>query len=81
MIAVATIPVAILANGIRVAGTGIAAQYYGQEAAQGFFHSFSGWIVFLAAFMMLFIIERLLHRIAPVPKDKARVASAEQPAA
>ena len=81
VIAVATIPVAIVANGLRVAGTGIAARYYGQEAAQGFFHSFSGWIVFLAAFMMLFIIERLLHRFAPVPKAKASAAPAEQPAA
>lgn len=55
-IALATVPVAILANGLRVAGTGIAAHYYGAEAAEGFFHTFSGWIVFVAAFLMLFII-------------------------
>jgi len=59
-LALATIPVAIVANGIRVAGTGVAAHYYGAEAAQGFFHSFSGWLIFILAFAMLFVLHRLL---------------------
>ena len=50
MIAASTIPIAIVANGVRVAGTGILAHYYGAEAAQGFFHTFSGWLVFVLAF-------------------------------
>ena len=41
--------VAVLANGARVAGTGVLAYRYGPAAAQGFFHSFSGWIVFVTA--------------------------------
>src|SRR6266705_1139573 len=49
-IALSTIPVAIVANGLRVAGTGIAAQVYGPAAAEGFFHEFSGWVVFVVAF-------------------------------
>jgi len=65
LVAAATVPVAIVANGLRVAGTGVAAHYYGTEAAQGFFHTFSGWIVFLAAFVMLFVIQRLVHFAAP----------------
>ena len=65
-IALSAVPVAILANALRVAGTGIAAHYYGASAAEGFFHSFSGWIVFIAAFAMLFIVVQLLHRIAPL---------------
>jgi exosortase len=64
-LALATIPVAILANGFRVAGTGIAAYYYGPEAAQGFFHTFSGWLVFLAAFAMLFVAHRLIAVFVP----------------
>jgi exosortase len=65
-IALSAIPVAILANALRVAGTGIAAHYYGPSAAEGFFHSFSGWIVFIAAFAMLFLIVKVLHWIAPL---------------
>src|SRR6185503_6603836 len=49
-VALCTIPVAIIANALRVAGTGIAAHHFGPEAAQGFFHEFSGWLVFVAAF-------------------------------
>ncbi len=64
-LALATIPVAILANGFRVAGTGIAAHYYGPSAAEGFFHTFSGWLVFVVSFAMLFLIHRLIARWAP----------------
>lgn len=61
----ATIPIAIVANGLRVAGTGIAAHYYGEEAATGFFHTFSGWLVFVVAFIMLFVVMQLLQKITP----------------
>jgi exosortase len=62
---VCTIPIAIAANGIRVAGTGIAAHFYGPAAAQGFFHSFSGWIIFIAAFIMMFVLYRIIVLFAP----------------
>lgn len=67
LIVVSAIPVAIIANGARVAGTGMAAQWIGVEAAQGFFHEFSGWIVFLFAFIMILILQRLIVRFAPKP--------------
>src|SRR5688572_9389778 len=62
---VSTIPIAIVANGLRVAGTGVAAHYYGEEAATGFFHTFSGWLVFVVAFVMLFVVMQLIQRITP----------------
>jgi exosortase len=65
IIALSTIPIAIAANAARVAGTGVLAHYYGPEAAQGFFHTFSGWLVFVVAFMLLFLVVRILARIAP----------------
>jgi len=65
VIALTTIPIAIVANGLRVAGTGIAAHYYGSEAATGFFHTFSGWLVFVFSFVMLFALVQLFLRITP----------------
>ena len=56
---------AVIANGARVAGTGIAAHYYGTVAAEGFFHEFSGWLVFIAAFAMMLMFHRLLVFFAP----------------
>jgi exosortase len=64
-VVLSTIPIAILANGGRVAGTGVAAHYYGAEAAQGFFHTFSGWLVFAAAFVMLFVVTHFLIKFFP----------------
>ena len=65
MLALATVPIAIVANALRVAGTGLAAHYGGPETAQGFFHSFSGWLVFLVAFAFLFVFHKLLLAVAP----------------
>ncbi len=67
LIVASTIPVAIVSNGARVAGTGILAHYWGPAAAEGFFHEFSGWIVFIAAFVMILAIQRLILRLAPKP--------------
>jgi exosortase len=60
VLAVATVPVAIVANGLRVAGTGVATHYFGPAAAEGFFHTFSGWLVFVSAFLILLFLHRVL---------------------
>lgn len=64
-IALATIPIAVLSNGLRVAGTGVAAHYYGNAAAEGFMHTFSGWFMFVVALVMLLIAQRLLLYLFP----------------
>lgn len=66
----ATVPIAIVANGLRVAGTGYAAHWYGAGAADGFFHTFSGWLVFLAAAALLTIFHRALTWLAPGVVEK-----------
>jgi exosortase len=64
-IALATVPIAIVTNGVRVAGTGIVAHYYGPELATGFMHDFSGWLMFIAAFALLFFVTRVLLLLVP----------------
>jgi len=68
-LAIGTVPVAIIANGLRVAGTGLAAQYYGGKAAEAFFDTFSGWILFTVAFSLLFGLYRLVIWIAPLKRQ------------
>ncbi len=65
VIAFATIPVAIITNGLRVAGTGVGAHYFGAAAAEGFFHEFSGWLIFISAFAFLLAIHRSLVWVIP----------------
>lgn len=60
LIALAAVPIAILANATRVAGTGLAAYWISPAAAEGFFHTFSGWIVFVVALGGLLAVQRLL---------------------
>lgn len=58
------IPVAVICNAARVAGTGILARHFGEAAAQGFFHSFSGWLIFVLAFALLSVEMMLLGKFA-----------------
>jgi exosortase len=67
LLALATVPIAVVTNGLRVAGTGIAAHYYGPEAAEGFLHTFSGWLVFVAALALLFALREVVSRLSPDP--------------
>jgi exosortase len=64
-IALSAIPVAILANGLRVASAGVAAHNFGAAGVEGLFHDFSGWLVFLVAFVMMLGFQRLLQRLVP----------------
>jgi len=64
-IALSAIPIAILANAARVAGTGLASHWVGPWAARGFFHSFSGWLMFVVAFLALVVVQRAVARIRP----------------
>lgn len=75
-IALSAIPVAILANGLRVASAGVAAHNYGTAGVEGLFHEFSGWVVFVVAFLMMFGLQRLLQRLTPPPMPTPHTVSA-----
>lgn len=53
-------PLAIGVNILRVAGTAMLADH-NREFAEGFYHLFSGWLVFVAGFGILYGSARLLH--------------------
>ena len=65
LVALLTLPVVVIANGGRVAATGIAAHYYGPGAATGFFHDLCGWLAFAAAFAIMLVLNRFLIWAAP----------------
>ena len=77
-LALSTIPLAIATNALRVAGTGIAAHYWSPEAAQGFFHTFSGWLVFATAFVLLAGVAQLLRILLPRSRPGPGGAAAPQ---
>lgn len=58
LIAIAAIPIAVLANGFRIFGTGFLVQYWDADKALGFFHEFSGWLVFIVSMVLLFMMHK-----------------------
>jgi len=56
------VPVAILANIIRLTSTAFLANIYGSRVAEGFLHEFSGLVVFFLGLLMLIAIHNLLAR-------------------
>jgi exosortase len=65
LIALAAVPIAIIANAARVAGTGLASELVSPAAAEGFLHTFSGWLLFVVAFIGLVTVQRMLARSHP----------------
>ena len=60
ILAIASVPIAIAANALRILGTGLCVQYWNPEKALGFFHEFSGWLIFVVSLFCLFIVHRLM---------------------
>jgi exosortase len=59
----ATVPVAIATNALRVAIAGLAAQFAGPWAAEGFLHACSGAVLFLAGLCGLLALERSVRAL------------------
>lgn len=57
-----SLPIAVLVNVIRVSGTAIMADH-NPELAMGFYHTFSGWVVFLLGIFFVLGASRFLHAV------------------
>lgn len=61
LLAVASLPIAVAANSLRVVITGLLVQYWDPDKAQGFFHEFQGWLMFVASLLMLYLLHGLIR--------------------
>ncbi|HEX6505106.1 MAG TPA: exosortase A [Terriglobales bacterium] len=61
VLGLASIPIAVLANSLRIVGTGLMVQYWNPEKAEGFFHLFSGWLIFVVSLLLVFGLHKLLR--------------------
>jgi exosortase len=57
-----TIPIAIIANAGRVTLTGLLTDMGKPELAEGFFHTASGWVIFMIALVILISVHQFLSR-------------------
>ena len=65
LLALAAVPISILANALRISATGLVLQRWGIERAQGSFHTFSGWLIFMSSLAVLFLFHRGLRFLYP----------------
>ena len=64
-----TIPLSILTNGFRIATVGLLYPVMGKAAAEGFFHDFSGWFIFMVTLAVLLAEMWLLRKLFPAHKQ------------
>jgi exosortase len=65
ILALASIPIAVAANVVRIVGTGLCVQYWDPDKALGFFHEFSGWVMFVVSLGCLYLVHRAMRLISP----------------
>jgi exosortase len=53
LLILSAIPIAVIANAVRVTLTGVLAYTLGLRTAMGFYHTFAGWLIFVIAFGIL----------------------------
>jgi len=58
----ASVPIAIVMNGLRITATALASEAWGPDAATGGWHEFTGWVTFVASVSLLVLVQRALTR-------------------
>ena len=63
VLVLSSIPISIVVNGFRIGMIGVLVEWYGQDAAEGFYHLFEGWVLFMASLGLLILEMWVLGRI------------------
>jgi len=70
LLAVAAIPIALGMNAARIAGTGLVGNYVNADWAEGFFHTFSGFLLFVGCIGLMTVLVYVLRRFERVPSPE-----------
>ena len=71
LLAVASIPIAVAANSLRIIGTGLLVQYWDPDKAEGYFHASWGLFIFVIALVMMYLLHQAICLVWPEGKEKA----------
>ena len=63
LLVLSTLPLIVLTNSIRIAATGLLYEPFGSKVAEGFFHDFSGWLIFMVTLVILLLEMWLLKKL------------------
>jgi exosortase/archaeosortase family protein len=68
----AAIPIAIFVNALRIGGTGCVGNYANPKYAEGFYHTFSGWLLFLGCLGSVALLSHILTRLSGSKKAETK---------
>ncbi len=71
VLAVLIIPIAFVANIVRVMILVLVTYYFGDEAGQGFIHGFAGMVLFMVGLMLMLAVDRVLSVIFKGKNERA----------
>ena len=71
LLAIASVPIAVAANSVRIIGTGLLVQYWDPEKAEGYFHASWGWLIFVISLILLYGLHALVGWIWPERSEKS----------
>jgi exosortase D (VPLPA-CTERM-specific) len=63
VLVLSSIPISIMINGFRIGMIGVLVELHGKGAAEGFYHLFEGWVIFMMSFGLLILEMGLLGKI------------------
>jgi exosortase len=64
------VPITILANAGRIVSTGLIGQWFGMTYAQGFYHTVSGWLIFVIAFVAMLGVHGLIKMFGMIQRGR-----------
>lgn len=71
VLVLSSVPISIMLNGFRIGVIGVLVELYGRGAAEGFYHLFEGWVIFMVSFGLLIAEMALLARIGKVKSHRS----------
>ncbi|HUU81139.1 MAG TPA: VPLPA-CTERM-specific exosortase XrtD [Acidobacteriota bacterium] len=76
LLLISVLPLSIFTNSMRIAITGVLYEAWGAKVAEGFFHGFSGWLIFMFSLAVLLFEIWILKKI---PSRKSSISVSLDP--
>ena len=70
LLLILTIPLAIFTNALRITATGMLATHWDPKTALGFYHGFSGWVIFALSLALLLLLKWMITFLASGRKHR-----------
>lgn len=70
-------PITVAMNSFRIGMIGVLVDSYGIEQAEGFLHTFEGWVIFIACVVILFCLATLLQQLGRNPRPLSETLDIE----